>query len=120
MNPQDYTPDTVRSRARAALLLAVNRLHDAVASEDNALAINELTQIAGTLGRISGVQTTTMEVTGSVAHMHLDALREITQRATARIVAPDTAQLVTPHSVSAVSPSPDTDANEAAENEGRS
>lgn len=92
VDPQDYTPDTVRSRARAALLLAVNRLHDAVANDDNTLAVNELTQIAGTLGRISGVQTTTMEVTGSVAHMHLDALREITQRATSRIASPDHAQ----------------------------
>ena len=99
-DPQTYTPDTVRSRARAALLLAVERLHDALLREaDHAksLSASEITGIANALGKISGVATTNVEVSGGIAHLHLDALRELTSRGTSLVNAqPVVAQAITP------------------------
>lgn len=53
--PQDYTPDTVRSRARAALVLAIKRASDTLSDEANELKLNELAPTMAALGRISGV-----------------------------------------------------------------
>ncbi len=54
--PQDYTPDTVRSRARAALVLAIQRASDTLSDDRNELKLNELAPTMAALGRISGVQ----------------------------------------------------------------
>lgn len=49
-----YSPDTVKSRARAALLLAIEQAHTKL-SEDNTLTLNEISQSVNSLGRISGL-----------------------------------------------------------------
>ncbi len=55
-NTRDYTPDTVRSRARATLVLAIERAQRVIADEANELTLNELAPTMAALGRISGVQ----------------------------------------------------------------
>ncbi len=51
-----YSPDTVKSRARATLMLAIERIHNELAS-DNEYTLGELSQVAGSLGRVSGIAT---------------------------------------------------------------
>lgn len=51
----DYSPDTVKARARAALLLAITRTHDRLADDANELTLNELSQATNSLGRIAGL-----------------------------------------------------------------
>lgn len=51
----DYSPDTVKSRARAALVLAVSRITDKLTDTANELTLNELSQATSSLGRISGI-----------------------------------------------------------------
>ena len=71
----DYSPDTIRARARALLLLTLERLREKVDDVDNPLAVTEITGIVNALGKVSGVSTIEVKQTGSVAHLHLDALR---------------------------------------------
>lgn len=52
----DYSPDTVKSRARAALVLAMQRVTATLADETNELKLTELSPVIASLGRISGVQ----------------------------------------------------------------
>lgn len=51
---REHTPEAVKARARAALLLAVERAHDELAS-DNTLTLNEISQSINSLGRVSGI-----------------------------------------------------------------
>lgn len=54
----DYSPDTVRSRARATLLLAVQRIDDKLSSDDAAtLSMSELNGAVGALGKVAGLAT---------------------------------------------------------------
>ncbi len=53
----DYAPETVRSRARAALLLAIARASDTLSDRANELKLTELAPTMAALGRISGVQS---------------------------------------------------------------
>ena len=64
-------------RARLILDMALDRVEDAVseADADNPLPLKDLNATVAALGRIAGVQSTSIDVTGSVAHLHLDALR---------------------------------------------
>lgn len=47
------TPEAVRIAARTALLLAVHRMENVLADDDNPLTLNELSQAASSLGRIA-------------------------------------------------------------------
>lgn len=50
-----YAPETIKTRARAVLLLAVERMSDALTDDANALTLNELSQATNSLGRIAGI-----------------------------------------------------------------
>jgi hypothetical protein len=65
--PLDYTPDTVKSRARALILLAMERVESTLSDDANELRLNELAPTIAALGRISGVaQDETKEGTISI------------------------------------------------------
>ena len=70
----DYTPDTVRSRARAALVLAIQRASDTLADERNELKLNELAPTMAALGRISGVQSEEQKTGDIRIHIVRDAI----------------------------------------------
>ena len=53
----DYAPDTVKSRARAVVLLAIERMAEKLGDDANPLTLNELSQAVSSLGRVSGVAT---------------------------------------------------------------
>ncbi len=65
------TAEGVRTRARLILERALDRLDDKLDEAD----VKELNSAVAALGRIAGVQSTDVNVSGSVAHLHLDALR---------------------------------------------
>jgi hypothetical protein len=64
----------IRTRARLILERALDKVEDELAG-DNPLPLKDLNATVAALGRIAGVQSSTIEVGGSVAHLHLDALR---------------------------------------------
>lgn len=74
-------------------MLAVERITAMLQNDDNAMTTSDLAQMANALGRISGVATTDLKVSGTIAHEHIAALRSLT--ASARIAQPADAQHVT-------------------------
>lgn len=69
----DSSPDTVRAKARAALLLAVRRVSDTLADESNELRLTELSPVIASLGRISGVADDVERDTAIAIHIVRDA-----------------------------------------------
>ena len=67
------TPEAIRARARLILDMALDRVEDAL-EDANPLPLKDLTGTIGALGRIAGVQSTDVNVTGSVGHLHLEAM----------------------------------------------
>ena len=65
------TAEGVRTRARLILERALDRLDEKLDEAD----VKELNSAVAALGRIAGVQSTDVNIQGSVAHLHLDALR---------------------------------------------
>jgi hypothetical protein len=67
----------IRMRARLILDMALDRVEDAVreSDDDNPLPLKDLNATVAALGRIAGVQSTEVNVSGTVGHLHLDALR---------------------------------------------
>jgi hypothetical protein len=65
------TAEGIRTRSRLILELALDRLEGKL---DEA-SVKELNGAIASLGRIAGVQSTDVNIQGSVAHLHLDALR---------------------------------------------
>jgi hypothetical protein len=61
----------IRTRARLILERALDRLDDKLGEA----GVKELNGAIAALGRIAGVQSTDVNIMGSVAHLHLDALR---------------------------------------------
>ena len=80
----DYSPDTVKARARAVVLLAIERMKDKLTDDDNLLTLNELSQATSALGRISGVATD--EQKDSTVHIHI-VRDEVPAHVTARLLA---------------------------------
>ena len=70
---QGKTPEAIRLRARLVLDRALDRVEEEL--EGESVTLQALSATVGALGRIAGVQSTDVNVGGSVAHLHLDALR---------------------------------------------
>ena len=68
------TPEGIRTRARLILERALDKVEDELAG-DNPLPLKDLNATVAALGRIAGVQSTDVNVSGTVGHLHLDALR---------------------------------------------
>ena len=80
----DYSPDTIRSRARATLLLALQRVSDKLSDPETDITLNELSQSVSALGRISGVQADDVKTGDVRIHIVRDALPSHVQ---ARLIA---------------------------------
>ena len=79
----DYTPDTVKSRARAVMLLAIERMGDKLTNDAQVPTLNELSQSVSALGRVSGVATD--EQKDSTVHIHI-VRDELPPHVTARML----------------------------------
>ena len=62
-------------RARLVLDMALDRVESALSDDTKEVSLANLASTVGALGKIAGVQSTDVNVGGSVAHLHLDALR---------------------------------------------
>jgi len=83
-----------RERARLILDRALDRLGEAI-DDDNPLTVNEIAGAVNALAKVSGVTSIQVEVSGSVAHLHLAALQSPRVTAIATL-----AQAVTPQLLS--------------------
>ena len=63
-----------RERARCILDRALDRLGEAI-DDDKPLTVNEIAGAVNALAKVSGVTSIQVEVSGSVAHLHLAALQ---------------------------------------------
>ncbi len=54
--------------------MALDRVQESI-GEDAEVGLRDLNATVAALGRIAGVQSTDVNIQGSVAHLHLDALR---------------------------------------------
>lgn len=121
--------DAVRARARLLTIAVMDDLDARRSSMDDGKLVDAL----NAAGKLTGVQVTTQNVTGSVAHLHLDALRQLSaeRRLSNSSDAPTTVSArVLPKSTSdsglvevegdSVSPEPEGDEREAEESLGRS
>ena len=71
------TPEAIRKRARLILDMALDHVEDALQAEreeGKPLPLKDLTGTIGALGRIAGVQSTEVNLSGSVGHLHLEAM----------------------------------------------
>jgi len=80
---------TVATRERARLILdrALDRLGKAI-DDVNPLTVNEIAGAVNALAKVSGVTSIQVEVSGSVAHLHLAALQAPRISATAQLDTP--------------------------------
>lgn len=90
---RDYTPDTIRSRARAVLALAMTRAQAIIEDEANELRLNELAPTMAALGRISGVAVEEQKPGDIRIHIVRDA--------------PPLPEHATPHALREVAPAKD-------------
>jgi len=67
------TPEAIRARARLILDMALDKVEDELGT-DNPMTLKDLTGTIGALGRIAGVQSTEVNLSGSVGHLHLEAM----------------------------------------------
>ena len=67
-----HTPEAIRARARLILDMALDRVEEGLQAEE--LPLKDATAVVGALGRIAGVQSTEVNLSGSVGHLHLEAM----------------------------------------------
>lgn len=74
VSQRDTSAEAIKARARAALLLAVERTHDTLADNANELTLNELSQATNALGRISGIAEEERDGTVTIRVIRDDAV----------------------------------------------
>lgn len=84
------TPEAIRLRARLVLDMALDRVEAELSDDTKEVSLANLASTVGALGRIAGVASTDVNVSGTVGHLHLDALRA------KRMVSHEIAPLISP------------------------